>query len=231
MPISTKNRHKPIARETWELLASTHAEMADGLLLVVDRSLQCLNARMAGQYDGENVTWDWPPEANRFLQRVATARTKAEVQAEDDPDAHGTAAGAPEDELLCLLDTLIKVAKMLNDEAGTANAIAKETRRGRPKKRVWRGRPNALVLLTGYEIAPPKKKPGRHKLVDISGNGLLALVKEGNAKGDPSQRATLEQFVRNDLSAKGLHTAGDRVPQRVRNLEKRVAEEKKRLRK
>jgi hypothetical protein len=230
MPISTKKQRKPIARETLELLASTHTEMADGLLWVVGRSLQCLNARLAGQNDGVEVAADWPSEQELFLQRIAMARTRAEVRVEDDPDAQGTAAGAPEDELLCLLDTLVNVAKVLNDKASTASAIAKSVRRGQPKKQVWHGRPNALVRLAGYEIAPQKKKPGRPTLVDISDDDLLAQVHEGKTRGDASQRATLKIVATKNLQEKNMHTAGDRVQQRVLNLEKRASEAKKRLR-
>jgi hypothetical protein len=90
---------------------------------------------------------------------------------------------------------------------------------------------NALEsLLTGSPFRSPSKR-GRKLGLDVSTEWLFEALRIGKEHGDRSDREALRPFVAYVLSKEGRHTAGGVVEKLVRNLQKRISEERARVRK
>ena len=90
---------------------------------------------------------------------------------------------------------------------------------------------NALeALLTGATHRPPSKR-GRKLSLDVSTDALFEALRIGKKFGDRSEREALRSYVAFVLSKEGRHTAGGVVEKLVLNAQKRISEERARVRK
>ncbi len=107
-----------------------------------------------------------------------------------------------------------------------ARKLAKQTKRGRPPKRV-----NNLLSSMENARQLPSSKPGRKLLVPIPDEQLLAIVEIGRHLFDATTREMIEHVARHNLKGQGMHSVGARFQSRVQNLQRRVSEVRAKVRK
>ncbi|MEO6278528.1 hypothetical protein [Roseateles sp.] len=214
-------------REILWRLAEQRSQMADELLWLLGRSLQCVQAGLNGQgpYDVEPHD-DAEPVGRLFLR----ARFKAEAQVQCDPDAaEGRSIDAVvSNELFCLQDSLVLFARQCTQESAQLSQMAAKVRRGR-RKVVPASSMNALVAAllgikySGPTTKKPVRRPGRPLRINMTDDAILRAVEAGKATGERTERRVLERLAKQALTEEGKHTAGSRVREIADNLKRCLA--------
>jgi hypothetical protein len=206
---------RPIGRDVWKALGSTHFKMADDLLWLVGQSLNALGNRYGFR---EVVEPDESKDEER-LRAVQWSRIKAAVRSEREAELDDEAALTPAaSELFVLIDTLQNWAKKQANSAVMYEELARDVRRGAPSRR-----PNALEAILKVHAPKPGGKPGRPKAVSWSDEELIRLVQAAREEGQRTDSAALRTLAAKWLRDEGKYAVGSRLSLLTGNLRRRLA--------
>ena len=205
----TKTRGIALTASELQLLAVAHRETALTLLWLARRALNGLDA------DSED-----PPDTEldqSTAVRLGILWGKAEQVYIDKING---GLDKTTGEFLCLIRVLSDLHTRLMQDSEAAMRAAMSVKPGRPAKTR-----NRLM-----EIGQRKPTPGRPLRVDVTDEALLQISEIAINNGR-TQVDALRHLVRSYRQADGKHTAGREFQAEVKNLQKRLAKLRSRIRK
>lgn len=209
-----KNGDPAISREVWLHRADCHDSFCEGLLWLVERSLE--SAR--GTASDENFDAEYQ-QSSITLKRLMRLRARAEGA---EPEESGREASSVGTEYLRLIDCLLSWAKSEAAQSKSLTGIAHNVRRGRPTASAA-GNYNSLFGFGKSKVASAdKRRRGRKSAAQISDEQLLLLLSSAR-KQKRKDIDVLRVFAASELQRQGKHTAGRQVELIASNLQKRAS--------
>ena len=211
--------------------ADGHADFANELLQTSAFSLAVLDRIVTGLPGLPDLATSVRDEdqASNWFMRALSARIRAELRAEQDPDSRdeSTLLDRIQQEQMCLLDAMHELASKHIREAESLRryALTRKSKGPKPKSKTS----NALNQESLLRPSQRKRaKAGRPASVDITNADLLHEVDTRKVGGAPSTRAAINELLlhRRGQSAEpaltGWRKAGQHVLDRLL-LEKRYS--------